>query len=162
MRTNPRLHRRPWNHDLHLIQKQLATRLPTILLKHTLTRQDPLLHRNHITAIRLINQAVNAELGQRFLERSSVLVDTSHPMPLKIFQRQHITAYVSYLNPTALDMTSGDSRRKTVVSLSREYLVSGSRVQLHQSNKFSGAWRDERTQEPRSNAPPTPKPLVII
>src|ERR1700680_1650449 len=62
--------RRPWNHLLHLVQKQLPPTLPPVLLKHTLTRQTLLLHRNLLAAIRLINQASDAELVQT-LPRSS-------------------------------------------------------------------------------------------
>ncbi|MDT7810231.1 MAG: hypothetical protein QOJ42_147, partial [Acidobacteriaceae bacterium] len=40
--------------------------LPTVLLKHTLTRQTLLLHQLHLATIRLINRDVDAELVQRF------------------------------------------------------------------------------------------------
>src|SRR5271168_1495685 len=66
VRSHQRLKPRPRNHLLHLIQKQLASRLPTVLLKHRLTRQTLLLHRNHLAAIRLINHSKVAELVQRF------------------------------------------------------------------------------------------------
>jgi len=66
VRTHQRLQRRPRNHTLHLLQKQLPPTLPTVLLKHTLTRQTLLLHQLHLATIRLINQDADAELVQRF------------------------------------------------------------------------------------------------
>src|SRR5450755_2600251 len=55
---------RPWNNLLHLVHKQLTTRLTSVLLEHTLARQTPLLHRSHLTTMRLSNQAEDAELVQ--------------------------------------------------------------------------------------------------
>src|SRR5713226_9427074 len=66
VRTHQSLHRRPRNYTLHLLQKQLPPTLPTVLLKHRLTCQTLLLHPVHLATIRLINQAADAELVQRF------------------------------------------------------------------------------------------------
>jgi hypothetical protein len=46
VRTHQRLQCQPWNHLLHLIQKQLTTALPSLLLEPTLRRKTLLLHRS--------------------------------------------------------------------------------------------------------------------
>jgi hypothetical protein len=46
VRPRQRLQPGPWNHLLHLVQEKLPTALPSVLLKHSLTRQTPLLHRS--------------------------------------------------------------------------------------------------------------------
>src|SRR5712692_3843891 len=71
VRTHQSLHRRPRNYTLHLLQKQLPPTLPTVLLKHRLTCQTLLLHPVHLATIRLINQAADAELVQRFLREDT-------------------------------------------------------------------------------------------
>jgi hypothetical protein len=70
----PGLQRRPWNHLLHLVQKQLPPTLPPVLLKHTLTRQTLLLHRNLLAVIRLVNQPSDAELVQTLPKANSVTI----------------------------------------------------------------------------------------
>jgi hypothetical protein len=65
VRTDQRQQTRPWNHKLHLIQKQLPPALPTALLKLRLTRKFSQPHRSSSLTTRLINQAKDAELVQR-------------------------------------------------------------------------------------------------
>src|ERR1035441_5747360 len=88
VRTHQRLQCRPPNHLLHLVQKQLATALPSVLLKHCMTRQTLLPHRSHLTAMRLINHSKVAELVQSlpkaFRGEEEPFYDTNDPSLLRI------------------------------------------------------------------------------
>jgi hypothetical protein len=77
VRTDQRQQTRPSNHKFHLIQKQLAPALPTILLELHLTRKCPLPHRSSPLTIRLINQAVDAEFVQRLPKELAFTVEDS-------------------------------------------------------------------------------------